>query len=137
MQRAAERPAPVPAVNKCACGNDLLAYTKRCEACHAAHLSLENIVARARVRARDKGLDFNLVASDVVVPAVCPVLGIPLRVNVGTNGPNSPSIDRIVPHKGYVRGNVRIISHRANSLKSNASSAELELVVADLKALGQ
>jgi hypothetical protein len=62
---------------------------------------------------------------DVVVPDRCPVLGIPLVVGVGVVGPNSPTLDKIIPALGYVPGNVVVISHRANSIKHNATSTEL------------
>jgi hypothetical protein len=38
---------------------------------------------------------------------------------------NSPSIDRFDNSKGYVKGNVWIISDRANRLKSNLSKEDL------------
>lgn len=59
------------------------------------------------------------------MPAVCPVLGIPLFK--GTGGPtmNSPSIDRKVPSMGYVKGNIQIISQLANGMKQNATPEQL------------
>lgn len=45
----------------------------------------------------------------------------------------SPSLDRIDSSKGYVKGNVRVISARANMLKNNATVEELTLVLKDLK----
>jgi hypothetical protein len=46
---------------------------------------------------------------------------------------NSPSIDQIVPGGGYVPGNVRIISWKANRLKSNATIDDLEAILAYMK----
>lgn len=46
---------------------------------------------------------------------------------------NSASIDRIDNDKRYVKGNVWIISTKANRIKSNATLAELELLVSKLK----
>lgn len=92
----------------------------------------------ARYRAKKKGLDFDITFNDIHIPSFCPVLGIPLfPSNTGKTGffPNSPSLDRINPKGGYTKDNVRVISCRANLLKSNASLEELEKVVADLKAL--
>ena len=38
---------------------------------------------------------------------------------------NSPSLDRMDNSKGYVKGNVQVISHKANSMKFSASKDEL------------
>lgn len=65
--------------------------------------------------------------SDIHVPRFCPALGIPLYRAGGAaaQGPNSPTLDRVTPELGYVRGNVRVISSRANQIKSDATPEEL------------
>ena len=66
------------------------------------------------------------------IPEKCPVLGIPLGGVTSRGGSdNSPSVDRIIPENGYIRGNVRIISKRANVLKNNGTLDELVLVGID------
>ncbi|HCJ27734.1 MAG TPA: hypothetical protein DHV63_00115, partial [Pseudomonas sp.] len=72
--------------------------------------------SRARQRAARRGLPFDLDVSDVVVPSICPALGVPLVIGE-MRSPNSPSLDRIRPALGYVRGNTRVISDKANRLK--------------------
>ncbi len=84
---------------------------------------------------KTKGVPFDLEREDIVIPTYCPVLGIELAVNDGAVGPNSPSLDKIIPSLGYVKGNVRVISHRANTIKSDATIDELRKVVADLERL--
>lgn len=99
-----------------------------------------DILCRCKYRAKKKGIPFNLTLEDIVIPDNCPVLGIPLdRAGIGEKGarPDSPSIDRISPELGYTKGNVRIISHRANTLKANATLEEMELVLSDLRKLNQ
>jgi hypothetical protein len=76
----------------------------------------------AKRRARKAGLPFDLCEEDFLIPSVCPVLG--LRLGRGL-GDCSPSLDRIVPHLGYVRGNVIVVSTRANRLKGDATLDEL------------
>lgn len=66
---------------------------------------------------------------------MCPVLGIPIFSGRGKQIDNSPNLDRIVPEKGYVPGNVRVISAKANRIKSNATAEELKLVWEDLQKL--
>lgn len=68
------------------------------------------------------------------VPETCPVLRIPLEVNSSDGrGPsdNSPTIDRIIPAEGYVAGNIRWISNRANRFKNDATPEESLLVAID------
>ena len=87
---------------------------------------------RAKYKAKKRGLPFNIEPSDIIIPDYCPVLGIKLEKNDQKQRDSSPSLDRIVPEKGYVKGNVRVISQRANLLKSNATVEELTLVLKDL-----
>jgi hypothetical protein len=80
----------------------------------------------ARWNAKRRGLEFAITLADIVIPAVCPVLKIPILFDGGRN--NMPSLDRIDSNLGYVKGNVVVISWRANWLKSNATNEELELL---------
>lgn len=86
----------------------------------------------ARKRSIALSLPFSITPDDVIVPATCPVLGIPINVNGGRD--NQPSLDRIVPKAGYVRGNVAVISFRANQIKSDASPDELQRILAYMEA---
>lgn len=87
------------------------------------------LVENARGRAKAAGLAFNITEDDVIIPKYCPVLGIKLKRGRGNGpSPNSPSLDRIDPRKGYVKENVWVISHRANRIKNNATPEELMLV---------
>ena len=89
-----------------------------------------------RLRAKKKGLAFDLTLDDLVFPDVCPVLGIPIRARSGAFSDSSPSIDRTIPALGYVKGNVTIMSYRANRIKCHASLAELKAIVAYMEKLG-
>lgn len=80
----------------------------------------------AKRRAKAKGLPFDVTVDDLPIPDVCPILGVKLISGVGIVGPHSPSIDRIEPALGYVRGNVAIISHRANTIKGSMSRETIE-----------
>jgi hypothetical protein len=102
----------------------------------AAGVSAKKIMlARVKARALENGIPFGLTVSDFDIPDVCPVLGIPLTPQEGRGGgPNSPSLDRITPALGYVRGNVVVISKRANIIKSDATADEIQKVADWLKA---
>lgn len=75
----------------------------------------------ARRRAKKYNLPFNIDISDIKIPENCPILDIELKKGKGSLSPNSPTLDKIIPEKGYVKGNVKVISHKANFLKSNMS----------------
>lgn len=90
---------------------------------------LVRIVQEAKVRASKRGLDFNITADDLSMPLVCPVLGIPISMAKGPRADGSPSIDRVDTSRGYVVGNVQIISWRANRIKSDATADELRAIL--------
>lgn len=98
-----------------------------------------HIVARARYRARKKGIEATITAADLIWPTHCPVLGIRLnyRQYAGEGGqghePDRPSLDRWDNAKGYIPGNVFVVSYRANALKSDATAEELQKVAAYAK----
>lgn len=86
-----------------------------------------------------KGIKFDIVPEDIPeLPTHCPILGIPIQyIARGKGGwyDDSPSLDRIVNELGYTKGNVRIISNRANRIKMDATLEELELVLEDARLL--
>ena len=77
-------------------------------------------------RARKNKLPFNIDIHDCKIPLFCPALGIPLK-HSSKIGPtdNSPTLDRLIPEKGYVKGNVRVISNKANRLKNDGNYLDL------------
>jgi hypothetical protein len=84
------------------------------------------MLQRVRARARRKGYEFNLELSDILIPKVCPIIAIDINKEVtGAPRDDSPSLDRIDNTKGYVKGNVMVISHKANGMKHNATPEEL------------
>ena len=91
---------------------------------------LRNLYHNAKANARRKGLPFDIELSDLTLPDVCPVLGIKLIRGDGARTDASPSIDKIIPALGYVKGNVIVVSWKANRIKNDANAAEL-LAVAE------
>lgn len=60
-----------------------------------------------------------------IAPKKCPVFGIPFVERGNGFHKWSPSIDKKDPKKGYVPGNIQVISMMANCMKRDASSDEL------------
>lgn len=89
--------------------------------------------ASAKNRAKKKGLEFSISENDFEIPEICPLLEIPMHKNPECACNNSYSLDRIDSSKGYIPGNVWVISNRANRIKGDATLEELELLVRNLK----
>lgn len=90
------------------------------------------LLRSAKARAKRDKLKFDIDIDDIIIPASCPYLGIPLFSGKKGN-PNSPSLDKIIPKLGYTKGNVIVVSRRANVLKLDASVEELEMLSLNLR----
>ena len=104
---------------------------KRVPVCAYRHSQpILRMMHSVRKSAKRRGLGVDLCANDLLpLPKVCPILGIELDYTYGSKygraQRNSPSVDRIDSSKGYVKGNVQVISMRANTLKSDSTIPEL------------
>lgn len=112
----------------CAGGFD----TSRCKPCKRSKadwskVPLEKrIYNRAKTRAKKMGRDFDIEVEDILIPEVCPVLG---HEFVYGHHDWTYSIDRVDNDKGYVKGNVEIVSNKANRIKNSATEDELKAVL--------
>jgi hypothetical protein len=103
-----------------------------CPACNNERVKAQpeevKMYRRAKSRAKAKGIPFDIEPDDVVIPTHCPILGIPIDHVKGKPGAfrNSPSLDRIDPSMGYVKGNVWVISMRANAMKGDATVEDMQ-----------
>lgn len=85
------------------------------------------LLISARRRAYLKGLEFTISVEDITIPKYCPILkNVEIRPSKGVVAHYSPSLDRIDPEKGYIPGNVWVVSHKANSMKNNADEKTLK-----------
>jgi hypothetical protein len=100
-------------------------YRKRIK----SNFPLSTHMSYIRSRALSKGIECTITEADIIIPERCPVLGIVLQRSTRGFQDASPSVDRIDSTKGYVPGNVHVISARANRLKSDATIAELRALV--------
>jgi hypothetical protein len=93
------------------------------------------IFSSARGNASSKNREFSITMSDVVWNVYCPVLGIKLNYGKPTKGKlswDSPSLDRADPGKGYIPGNVVVMSWRANHIKMDSTLQELRSLISYL-----
>lgn len=102
-----------------------------CNSCNSERVKSNKIEwkmhQRAKQRAKISNREFTLSVEDIVIPDICPILGIPLEVKKGRSGGkiNSPALDRIDNSKGYTKENIQVISHLANMMKSQANKDQL------------
>ena len=96
-------------------------YSKNIEVelCHAA-----------KSRSKSKSLDFNITKDDIIIPIKCPVYGVDLDIH---NKTYAPSLDRIDNTKGYIKGNIMVISNKANRLKNSGTIDDFEKILKYMK----
>ena len=87
------------------------------------------------------GVPFDIDFVDLSFPEFCPVLGLRLQYDDSKGcfneaRDNCASFDKIDPSKGYTRGNVHVISMRANRIKNDSTLEELEKIFLYFKKLG-
>lgn len=96
------------------------------KAAYASRSFEQKMYVSAQYRASQKGREFNISIEDIVVPDKCPILGVPIELQSGSE--YAPSLDRIDSNLGYISGNVWVISKRANTLKNNMTKNEALLI---------
>ena len=97
---------------------------------HGKSQSVEGyMLYHARSRAKKLGIPCTITVDDLVIPDKCSLLEIPIYRSAGQGyHPNSPTLDKIIPELGYVKGNCQIISARANLIKNDATLEEFECI---------
>lgn len=93
----------------------------------------KSMLKAAKGRSKRDNLDFNIEECDIIIPEYCPILGIKIEKGIGNSTDNSPTLDKIIPKLGYIKGNICVISWRANSLKKDGRLDEFERIVKYLK----
>ena len=99
-------------------------------------IQISKIMYNVRKRAAKAGVEFNIDHKYLcaIAPNYCPIFKVPLvwghggKEVPGRVVDYSPSLDRIIPEKGYVKGNVAWISMKANSIKQDVTETELYAV---------
>lgn len=88
----------------------------------------------AKNRAKKHKISFTITLDDIIIPDVCPVFNVPLNMN---DRLFAPSLDRIDNNLGYVKGNVKVISAKANRLKNNGTVDELKKIIEYMESNGK
>ena len=109
-----------------------------CKSCHAERCRKHRqvrpfygTVAKARHRADKCDLEFDLTEEylEAIWTGYCPVFGTKFNLpGAATRTQQTPTLDRVIPHKGYTQGNVVWISDFANRIKQEATSVEIQAV---------
>lgn len=89
------------------------------------------IIRNSKYCAKRRNIEFSIKYTDFELPEVCPILGIKLEYGAGHDGnaPQHATLDRIDNTKGYVPGNVMIVSRLANAMKNEASFNQLQTFI--------
>jgi hypothetical protein len=113
----------------------------QCKICESSLMKVKyeqnpipQMLSNAKIRAKQKGVDFNLTTQYLkkIFPKdnKCPITGLNFEFGYinkeKINKNNSPSLDRIIPSKGYVIGNVMIISDLMNRMKQDSTYEDIE-----------
>ena len=122
-----------------ACGADAWIHSdgNRCHPCWVRHRMFHNAKGRARARGRT----FTITPEDILsvwpVDNRCPALGIILAPGHTRGGqPDSPTLDRIDPNRGYEVGNIAVISSLANRVKGSSTPEDLERIAQWMRGQG-
>lgn len=86
------------------------------------------MIRNSKFMSKRRNLEFNLIYTDFELPKYCPLLGIELTYRQQSNGQHfsHASLDRIDNNKGYIKGNVIVISRLANAMKNSANFEQLD-----------
>jgi hypothetical protein len=87
------------------------------------------LLSNSKHRAKKAGLEHTLTREDIIIPDVCPVLGVEMKREGRDTWVTAPSIDRIDNSRGYTPDNIVIVSRRANLLKKDATLTEMRSLV--------
>lgn len=119
-------------------------FRARCKACEIARQAdikaktppAKWMFDRVRHRAKAEGKEFTISISDIFIPTHCPILGIELAPVGAAQTVATPTLDRIDSSRGYISGNIAVISARANKLKGEGTAAQHDRIAAWMRSKG-
>lgn len=97
---------------------------------HYTDKQVAQFLARnSKKRAKRLGIEHSISWQDIEIPTHCPITGLKLTRNIGQQEANSYTLDRVDATKGYVPGNVKVLSWRANRAKSDLTIDQLKKLI--------
>lgn len=87
------------------------------------------MLANARARAKRENYPCSITMKDIIFPKFCPITNLELRFNKGKTAEDSYTLDKIIPELGYVPGNIRVISRKANRWKDNMTRENIQTLL--------
>jgi DNA-binding CsgD family transcriptional regulator len=87
------------------------------------------IIRNVKFSAKRRDIEFSICYRDFDLPEYCPLLGVKLtyRGDGDFNGNDRATLDRIDNSKGYIPGNVWVLSRLANTMKNEATNEQLHI----------
>lgn len=99
-----------------------------CYKCRAIRAMRKGVINRAKKEGNDsKEITLEYIKS--LVTTNCPIFDVPLQYGGGDQCDNSATIDAIIHNKGHIKGNLKMISKKANTIKNNSTLEEMEMLV--------
>lgn len=86
--------------------------------------------AKIKARAKSKNLKFNLTPEylESIWTGICPISKIKIKWTTNRNDESAAELDRLIPKKGYIKGNVNFVSRKMNRLKNSANLKDIKLL---------
>jgi hypothetical protein len=102
---------------------------------YKSNLNLKKVINNKKYESKIKNLNFNLDVD--YLKKIFPIDNRCILSNVmfinKKNSEFQPTLDRLIPNKGYVKGNVIFVSRKANLIKNNLSLNEMKLLLKNWK----
>jgi len=107
-------------------------YRKKVTKRYRENSRLKSLVCISKNRARERGIEHSITERDLQKVLICPYTGLEIDWTASGKHIRNPSVDRIDNSKGYIPGNVEVISSMANTMKSNASVTQLQIFAQEI-----
>lgn len=108
---------------------------------HHHRSRISHILINTKRRAKEQNIPCNLDMDFLIDlypnDGMCPALNVKLEWGEANGRKYSPSLDRIIPEKGYVKGNVVFVSWKANTTKSDLTIDQLRSLVTFYESLNE